>query len=69
MILSSTLTCDKYELYGKLYASKYHFRHYTIRKYKDNPLHIEEYSLCSLPLTENIKHLKLNYYLKDSISH
>ena len=39
----------------------------TIRKC--NPLHIEEYSPCNLPLTENIKHLKLNYHLIDSISH
>ena len=39
----------------------------TIRKH--NPLHIEEYSPCKLPLTEKIKHLKLNYYLRDSISH
>ena len=36
---------------------------------KHNPLHIEEYSPCNLPLTENRKHLKLNYYLRDSISH
>ena len=27
-VLSSTLTCNKCELCGKLYASKYHLRHY-----------------------------------------
>ena len=31
----------------------------TIRKH--NPLHIEEYSPCNIPLTEKIKHLKVNY--------
>ena len=36
---------------------------------KHNPLHIEDYSPPNLPLTENRKHLKLNFYLRDSISH
>ena len=29
-ILSSTLTCNKCELCGKVYASKYHLRHYKV---------------------------------------
>ena len=38
----------------------------TIRKH--NPLQIEEYSPCNEPLTEKIKHLKVSYYLRDSIT-
>ena len=64
MVLSSTLTWDKCELCGKLL---YHnTTSDTIRKH--NPLHIKECSPYNVPLTENIKYLKVNYHLRDSIS-